>query len=66
VDVSGEMVALAKQALADRKNAFVYRNNGKDLSVLPPGPPSPCRHATCPQILLHSPNSFPSASYVHL
>jgi cyclopropane fatty-acyl-phospholipid synthase-like methyltransferase len=38
VDVSGEMVALARKALADRPNAFVYQNNGKDLSVLPPGP----------------------------
>ena len=35
VDVSGEMVARAKNALADRPNAFVYRNNGKDLSVIP-------------------------------
>ena len=35
VDVSGEMVARAKNALADRSNAFVYRNNGKDLSVIP-------------------------------
>ena len=35
VDVSGEMVARAKNALADRPNAFVYQNNGKDLSVIP-------------------------------
>ena len=35
VDVSGEMVERAKTALADRPNAFVYRNNGKDLSVIP-------------------------------
>ena len=34
VDVSGEMVALAKQAVAGR-NAFIYQNNGKDLSILP-------------------------------
>jgi SAM-dependent methyltransferase len=34
VDVSGEMVANARAALADRPNAFVYQNNGKDLSVL--------------------------------
>lgn len=38
VDVSNEMVALASRALADRPNAFVYCNNGEDLSVLPPGP----------------------------
>jgi cyclopropane fatty-acyl-phospholipid synthase-like methyltransferase len=35
VDVSGEMVAVARKALADRPNAFVYHNNGKDLSVIP-------------------------------
>ena len=37
VDVSGEMVARAKKALANRPNAFVYQNNGKDLSVIPGG-----------------------------
>ena len=37
VDVSGEMVALAREALRDFPNAFVYQNNGMDLSVLPPG-----------------------------
>jgi cyclopropane fatty-acyl-phospholipid synthase-like methyltransferase len=35
VDVSGEMVAQARVALRDRPNAFVYQNNGKDLSVIP-------------------------------
>src|SRR5437588_6237930 len=34
VDVSGEMVSKARAALADRPNAFVYQNNGKDLAVL--------------------------------
>src|SRR5437016_6229353 len=34
VDVSGEMVSKARAALADRPNAFVYQNNGKDLSIL--------------------------------
>ncbi len=38
VDVSGEMVALAREALADLRNVHVYQNNGMDLSVLPPGP----------------------------
>ncbi len=37
VDVSGEMVRLARAALHDRPNAFVYQNDGKDLSVLPAG-----------------------------
>jgi SAM-dependent methyltransferase len=35
VDVSGEMIARAKQALADHPNAHVYQNNGTDLSVVP-------------------------------
>jgi ubiquinone/menaquinone biosynthesis C-methylase UbiE len=34
VDVSGEMVARARLALADRPNAQVFQNNGRDLSVL--------------------------------
>jgi Methylase involved in ubiquinone/menaquinone biosynthesis len=34
VDVSGEMIARARQGLATRPNAFVYQNNGKDLSVV--------------------------------
>lgn len=38
IDVSGEMVALAREALAGLPNAHVYQNNGMDLSVLPPGP----------------------------
>jgi cyclopropane fatty-acyl-phospholipid synthase-like methyltransferase len=35
VDVSGEMVRLAKEALKEHPNAFVYQNNGKDLTVVP-------------------------------
>jgi SAM-dependent methyltransferase len=35
VDVSGEMVAQAQEALRDRPNAHVYQNNGMDLSVVP-------------------------------
>jgi SAM-dependent methyltransferase len=37
VDVSGEMIRQARQALGGRSNVFLYPNNGKDLSVLPPG-----------------------------
>ena len=37
VDVSGQMVEMARKALHDRPNAFVYQNNGKDLSVVPDG-----------------------------
>jgi len=35
VDVSGEMVRLARAALAGFPNAWVYQNNGRDLSVVP-------------------------------
>jgi cyclopropane fatty-acyl-phospholipid synthase-like methyltransferase len=36
VDVSGEMVERARQALAAFSNAHVYQNNGCDLTVVPP------------------------------
>ncbi len=35
VDVSGEMVRLATQALAGHPNAFLYHNNGTDLRIIP-------------------------------
>jgi len=35
VDVSGEMVRLAREAAAGMTNVFVYQNNGMDLSVIP-------------------------------
>ena len=35
VDVSGEMIARARAALADRPNVHLYQNNGCDLSVAP-------------------------------
>jgi len=35
VDVSGEMVRQAVEALRGYPNAFVYQNNGKDLTVVP-------------------------------
>jgi SAM-dependent methyltransferase len=34
VDISGEMIRQAKDALADMPNAHVFRNNGADLTVL--------------------------------
>jgi ubiquinone/menaquinone biosynthesis C-methylase UbiE len=34
-DVSAEMAAQARRALADRENAHVFQNNGMDLSDLP-------------------------------
>ena len=38
VDVSGEMVLRAREALKDFPRAFVYQNNGKDLAVVPEKP----------------------------
>lgn len=35
VDVSGEMIAQAREALSARPNANVYQNNGMDLSIIP-------------------------------
>jgi ubiquinone/menaquinone biosynthesis C-methylase UbiE len=35
VDVSGEMVELARRAVADRPGVHVYQNNGCDLSIVP-------------------------------
>jgi SAM-dependent methyltransferase len=35
VDVSGEMIRQAKQSLAGRPNAYVYQNNGADLTAVP-------------------------------
>ena len=34
VDISSEMVKLAREMLQDQPNAFVYQNNGMDLSVV--------------------------------
>jgi ubiquinone/menaquinone biosynthesis C-methylase UbiE len=34
VDVSGEMIRLARAACSGKPNAFFYQNNGMDLSVL--------------------------------
>jgi ubiquinone/menaquinone biosynthesis C-methylase UbiE len=38
VDVSGEMVRLAAEAVRDYPRTLVYQNNGKDLSVVPAAP----------------------------
>lgn len=39
VDVSGEMVALARQALSALPHAHAHQNNGMDLSVIPSDKP---------------------------
>jgi ubiquinone/menaquinone biosynthesis C-methylase UbiE len=36
VDISGEMIARARAALAQRSNVHLYQNNGCDLAVVPP------------------------------
>jgi len=36
VDVSGEMVAQARRAVADMPHVHIYQNNGFDLTVVPP------------------------------
>lgn len=38
VDISAEMIRIAKQNLAGVPNAFFYQNNGADLQVLPSEP----------------------------
>lgn len=35
VDISAQMIAQARQALADRPNVHLYQNNGCDLTVVP-------------------------------
>jgi len=35
VDISGEMIALARRNLADLTNVRLYKNNGRDLAELP-------------------------------
>jgi len=37
VDISGEMIDLAREALRGHPNAYVYLNNGFDLSAIPAG-----------------------------
>ena len=38
VDISGEMIARAQEALRDYPNAHVYQNNGLDLTPIPAQP----------------------------
>jgi SAM-dependent methyltransferase len=38
VDISGEMITKAREALKDTPNAHVYQNNGLDLTVVPAQP----------------------------
>jgi SAM-dependent methyltransferase len=61
VDVSGEMVKLARHALADLPNAHVYQNNGRDLSVVPA---EPFDFAFSSIVFQHIPSRDVIASYV--
>jgi ubiquinone/menaquinone biosynthesis C-methylase UbiE len=63
VDISGEMIALAKQALADRPNAHVYQNNGMDLKVVPPDVPFDFAFSTI--VFQHIPSMEVIENYVH-
>ncbi len=62
VDVSGEMVRLAREAVAGRKNAFVYQNNGMDLSVIPE---QPFDFAFSVIVFQHIPSRDVIENYVH-
>ena len=62
VDISGEMVARAGQALAAFPNAHVYRNNGTDLSVLPAG--LECDFAFSSIVFQHIPSYAVIENYV--
>lgn len=62
VDVSGEMARLAREAVAEFPNAFIYQNNGMDLSVIP------CRafdFAFSCLVFQHIPSCEIIHSYVH-
>jgi SAM-dependent methyltransferase len=61
VDVSGEMIARARQALADKPDAHVYQNNGCDLAVVPP---LPFDFAYSNIVFQHIPSREVIASYV--
>ncbi len=62
VDVSGEMVRQAALALRDRPNAFVYQNNGKDLTVVPA---LPFDFAFSSIVFQHIPSREIIENYVH-
>jgi SAM-dependent methyltransferase len=62
VDVSGEMVARARTACSDRPNAFVYQNNGTDLTVIPGGAPFDFAYSTI--VFQHIPSRQVIENYV--
>ncbi len=62
VDISGEMVARARQALAGFPKAQVYLNSGTDLSVLPAG--LECDFAFSSIVFQHIPSYAVIENYV--
>jgi cyclopropane fatty-acyl-phospholipid synthase-like methyltransferase len=62
VDVSGEMVAYAQQAVADLPHAHAYQNNGMDLSVIPDDKPFDFAFSTI--VFQHIPSRDVIESYV--
>jgi ubiquinone/menaquinone biosynthesis C-methylase UbiE len=61
VDISAEMIALAKQNLSDLKNVVLYKNNGRDLAELPD---ECCDFAFSFIVFQHIPNRGVIESYV--
>jgi SAM-dependent methyltransferase len=62
VDVSGEMVAQARQAVAEFPGARVYQNNGMDLTVVPSDKPFDFAFSTI--VFQHIPSRDVIESYV--
>ena len=62
VDISGEMVARAREALAAFPNAHAYQNNGTDLSILPGG--LQCDFAFSSIVFQHIPSYAVIENYV--
>ncbi|MGH9661466.1 MAG: class I SAM-dependent methyltransferase [Bryobacteraceae bacterium] len=62
VDVSGEMVALARNAVAGLPNARIYRNSGADLDVLGPAADFDFAFSTC--VFHHIPSKAVIETYI--
>jgi len=62
VDVSSEMVRLARESLGGLPNAFVYHNSGADLAVVPE---QPMDFAYSHLVFQHIPSREIIGSYVH-
>jgi SAM-dependent methyltransferase len=61
VDISAEMIALARQNLSGLRNVFLYKNNGRDLAEIPD---KSCDFAFSFIVFQHIPNRGVVESYV--